>query len=127
MNLLLDTCALLWLAQGGGALSARAVAAIDEAGMVFISAITAFECTLKYHQRKLELPAPPQIWLNEVLSHHRVEVLPLDLETCVASAELAWHHRDPADRFIIATAKLRQLAIVTGDRSFSLYGVPLLG
>lgn len=126
MNLLLDTCALLWVAQGGGALSAGAVEAIDEAGMVFISAISAFECTLKYHQRKLELPAPPQTWLNEVLSHHRVDVLPIDLATCVAAAELPWHHRDPTDRFIIATALLKQLAIVTADGNFAAYGVPVL-
>jgi PIN domain nuclease of toxin-antitoxin system len=126
VNLLLDTCALLWLAGGGGSLSPQALRAIDNAGMVFISSISGFEVTLKYHQHKLELPAPPDTWLAYVLVHHSVEVVPLDLETCVAAAELPWHHRDPADRFIIATAKLRHLVVVTADTNFSAYGLEIL-
>jgi len=39
---------------------------------------------------------------------------------------LPWHHRDPADRFIIATAQMEDLAVVTGDGRFKDYGVETL-
>lgn len=39
------------------------------------------------------------------------------------AAELPLHHRDPVDRFIIATALIHQLPVLTGDKRFPLYGV----
>ena len=39
------------------------------------------------------------------------------------AAELPLHHRDPADCFIIATALIHQLPVLTGDKRFPLYGV----
>lgn len=56
--MLLDTCALLWLASGGGQLSRTVLERIDASDMVYISAISAFEVSLKYRQGKLGLPVP---------------------------------------------------------------------
>jgi len=39
---------------------------------------------------------------------------------------LPYVHRDPADRFIIATALIRNLPVVTTDRRFSQYGVTVI-
>ena len=41
--MILDTCALIWLASGSDQLSKAALAAIDAADLVYVSAITAFE------------------------------------------------------------------------------------
>jgi PIN domain nuclease of toxin-antitoxin system len=46
--MLLDTCALLWLASGGGELTDSALERIDLSPTVWISAITGFEISLKY-------------------------------------------------------------------------------
>ena len=49
--------------------------------------------------------------------------LPLSNEAMFRAGELAEHHKDPADRMIIASALLEDLAVVTTDRNFPLYGV----
>jgi PIN domain nuclease of toxin-antitoxin system len=62
--MLLDTCALLWLAQGGGQLSADVCRLIREAPIVYVSAISGFEVGIKYEKRKLILPALPADWFK---------------------------------------------------------------
>ncbi len=124
--LLLDTCALLWLVNGGGQLTQTALEEIERAPKVYISAISGFEISLKYYKGKLGLPMQPQEWLNIAVEHHELSVLSLDVETCIASTELPPIHHDPCDRFIIATAKRHKLSIVTADSRFQAYGVDVM-
>ena len=37
------------------------------------------------------------------------------------------HHADPFDRLLIAQARIEKLVLVTQDRQFLAYGVPVLG
>jgi PIN domain nuclease of toxin-antitoxin system len=124
--MILDTCALLWLASGGGKLSRRTLEEIQTSPAVYISAISGFEIALKVANGKLKLPVPIQKWFKEVIEGHGLTLLPLDLELCVAAAHLPGIHKDPADRFIIATAKLNNLAVVTTDENFEKYGLTVL-
>ncbi len=124
--MLLDTCALLWLAEGGRNLSREALKRIDNAAGLHISAITGLEIGLKYRSGKLELPALPVEWLKVVLDHHDIKAVPLDLYTCVAATELPMIHRDPCDRLIIATARANGWSIVTADTRFSMYDVEVI-
>jgi PIN domain nuclease of toxin-antitoxin system len=126
MMILLDTCALLWLVNGGGKLTQTALEEIDRAPEVYISAISGFEISLKYHKGKLGLPLKPREWFNMAVEHHELSVISLDVETCMASTELPSIHQDPCDRFIIATAKLYKLPIVTADPRFQTYGVDVI-
>lgn len=124
--MILDTCALIWLAEGGRHLTPAAKEAIADVPTLYISAITGFEVGVKHAQRKLELPVAPAEWLAGVLSHHDIDTLDLSLDVCVAAAGLPPIHRDPADRFILATAKLSRLPIITADERFSTYGVEVI-
>ena len=124
--IILDTCALLWLAAGGGQLSEAALARIDAAVVVHVSAISGFEIGLKFRGGKLSLPATPQEWFQAVLEQHSIEVLHLDLSICILSSQLPPIHRDPCDRLIIATAKIRKMPIVTTDALFENYGITLI-
>ncbi len=54
--MLLDTCALLWLAEGGKELSVGARKQIESNAVVYVSAISAFEIGLKHRAGKLALP-----------------------------------------------------------------------
>jgi PIN domain nuclease of toxin-antitoxin system len=56
--MLLDTCALLWLAEGGQKLSRQARDRIEDTPVVFVSAISAFEIAAKCRSGKLKLPVP---------------------------------------------------------------------
>ena len=124
--MILDTCALLWLASGDKKLSRAALKEIDEAPAVYVSAISGFEIAIKSAKGKLKLPNPPQEWFEKVVEHHGLAVLPLDLHGCIAAAQLPPVHNDPCDRFIIATAKLHDLTVVTTDERFEKYGVAVI-
>ena len=121
--LLLDTCALLWLARGDGPLSPETNTRIAEHPVVCLSAISGFEIGTKYRKGKLRLPAEPTDWLEIIVAHHNLLVLPLDLEICAAATSLPEIHHDPCDRLIIATALAHKLTVVTTDRYFAAYGV----
>jgi PIN domain nuclease of toxin-antitoxin system len=123
---ILDTCALLWVAQGGGALSAAALHRIDTAPVVYVAAISGFEIGIKVQKGKLHLPVPPADWFAAVLSHHHLEVLALDLDVCLRSTTLPAIHADPCDRMIIAAAQVYHLPVVTTDPLFARYGIEVI-
>ena len=124
--MILDTCALLWLASGDKKLSRAALQKIGEASAVYVSSISGFEIAIKSARGKLKLPSPPQEWFDNIVEHHGLAVLPLDLADCIAAADLPPIHNDPCDRFIIAAAKLRELPVVTTDEQFQEYGVTVI-
>jgi len=123
---MLDTCALLWLAQGGDELSEAALQGIEAAPVVYVSAISGFEIGIKVQKGKLELPARPADWFAAVLEHHNIEVLPLVLEVCIRATELPAIHADPCDRMIIAAAQMHHIPVVTTDLLFSRYGIEVI-
>jgi len=124
--MILDTCALLWLASGDKKLSRAAIKRIDQAPTVYVSAITGFEIALKAAKGKLKLPLSPKDWFDRVVDHHDLTILALTLDVCIAATELPAIHDDPCDRFIIATARLNDLSVVTADEQFEKYGVAVI-
>lgn len=121
--MLLDTCALLWLAHEQEKIDQGVLEWISESPIVYISAISAFEIGLKYKAGKLYLPVPPKSWFQEIVNHHDLEVIDIDRDICIKATELPDIHKDPCDRFIIATALIKQLPVITADRRFHDYGV----
>jgi PIN domain nuclease of toxin-antitoxin system len=123
---LLDTCALIWLSSDAAELSEQARTAINVADTVWVSAISAWEISLKVARETLELPLGPEAWFDRALDHHHLSLAALDVHVLVAANALPWHHRDRADRFIIATARSLGAAVVTADRKFEQYDVVVL-
>ncbi len=124
--MLLDTCALLWLANDQTKISRETLRRIEASPAVFISAASGFEIALKHRIGKLHLPIPPQEWIREIIRHHQIDVIDLDLEICMKAVDLPPVHKDPCDRFIISTALIHNLPIVTADYRFSDYGAEVL-
>ena len=124
--MLLDTCALIWLAMGGGRVSKKARQAIDEAAAVYVSSISAFEIAYASEKGRLDLPCDPERWYFEVLEQHNLNEVLLSGKIAIASTKLPMVHTDPCDRFIIATAQLENLPIVTADRKFLKYNVAII-
>ncbi len=124
--MLLDTCALLWLAQGGGQLSPDVLKRLAEAPFVYVSAISGFEVGIKHKKGKLDLPVSPSDWFDVIVKHHDLQVLSLDLEICIRSTQLPPIYSDPCDRMIIATAQIHQLVVVTADTVFKAYEIETL-
>ena len=124
--MVLDTCALLWLAEGSPRLSKVARGRLAEAALVYVSAITAFEIGLKHRSGKLVLPVPPHEWFASVVEHHALATEPLGWDVCAAASQLPPIHKDPCDRFIIATARKLGVPVVTPDPTFKAYGIEVV-
>jgi PIN domain nuclease of toxin-antitoxin system len=53
-------------------------------------------------------------------------MIDISLEIALKSTTLPRIHKDPADRFIIATAQLYKIPVVTKDKMFNEYGVKII-
>lgn len=125
-SLILDTCALVWLVSDDDHLTESAKTEIEAAQLVYVSAISAWEISLKVSHGALKLPLPPLKWFNRALQSHHLTLVNLTVEILTHANALPWHHRDPADRFIIATALHHNLIVVTSDQRFKKYGIETL-
>ena len=125
-RLLLDTCALLWLANKSESLSLVARLQIEEAEEVFVSPASAWEIAVKYGKGKLRLPCDPIKWFEHALEVFGIKILPFDYKLWMRSTQLPNHHQDPADRTIIQTALENDLIVVTHDHRFPQYGVKVI-
>ncbi|WP_321413298.1 type II toxin-antitoxin system VapC family toxin [uncultured Desulfobacter sp.] len=122
--MILDTCALLWLAGNDrDRISKKTWDKMDQSPVAGIISITGFEIGLKYQANKLKLPTTPDQWVKLAVEFHQLEVIPLNMEMCLLSSKLPPIHKDPCDRFIIAAAILRGMPVVTTDRRFAEYGI----
>jgi PIN domain nuclease of toxin-antitoxin system len=127
MKLLLDTHVLLWAATDVGRLAPDARAAIEDgAHDVLVSVVTAWEIAIKQSIGKLDLARPAEQWLPDVMKRTGFEVAELPMSAALHVRGLAWHHRDPFDRFLIAQALDQGYTIVSRDSVFDAYGVPVL-
>jgi len=110
MNLLLDTHALLWWLDDPATLSEEARLAIaDSKNMVFVSAASVWEITIKKGLGKLDAPNN----LEEVIAENRFSPLPITIAHALAVSQLPRHHNDPFDRTLAAQAKVEGLTLVT--------------
>jgi PIN domain nuclease of toxin-antitoxin system len=128
--LLLDTCALIWLANGDP-LARTATEAIDHAGRadgVFVSSISGWEIGLLSKPRSrrsgaLQFLPDPKTWFAKVLAGPGIWESRLTSEIAIDASFLPGAlHGDPGDRMIIATARSFGLPIVTRDRRIIDYG-----
>ena len=121
--LLIDTCALLWLASAPDRISSDVRRQIAESDVRYVSSMTFWEIIFKCQIDKLKLGLDPVVWLERVEKKFALTLVDVSHEIMVNAALLPLHHRDPADRFIIATALEMDLPVVTNDDNFPKYGV----
>jgi PIN domain nuclease of toxin-antitoxin system len=120
-GVLLDTCALIWIATAGPMLSStlEAVRAASGHGRVFVSVVSAWETaclTQSQGGRAPRLLPDPKAWFAAVLQGPGIRVVPFSPGITIDSEHLpGLPHRDPADRALIATARQLGIPLVTRD------------
>ena len=127
--MILDTCALLWLADASirhNKISAPTLELINNSAVVYVSAISGFEIGTMVGSSKLILPVSPAEWFDTILAFHHLELMDLTFEVCLRATQLPKIHEDPCDRFIIASALTFEMPVVTSDVRFKAYGVEVL-
>ena len=121
---LLDTCALLWWTLQPESLSAaasRVCARIGREGGC-VSSVSLWEIGVKWKRKALDLGG---IDLREYSLRldtvGGLEIVPVSGAIWVESVLLDWDNRDPADRVIVAMARLRAIPVVTMDSAIRAY------
>lgn len=122
--ILIDTHVLVWVTGRSPKLSSRARTILDtsDAGEVLVSAITPWEIALLDKKGRLPLGMEVSRWLDQVLGHPRIRLIPLEPSIAIESVRLPGDfHNDPADRIIIATARHLSVPLLTADEAILAY------
>ena len=120
MRLLLDTNALVrWHLKK---LRPAAVRTVERAELVVVSAISAWEIAIKQALGKLELKDT----VEDIVEQNGFVTLSATIRHGDLLRDLPLHHPDPFDRLLIVQALDEGLTILTSDRSFEPYRVPVV-
>jgi PIN domain nuclease of toxin-antitoxin system len=98
-------------------------ALLDPAIVRFVSHVSLWEIAIKRTTKKLAFSDEDIAQTTIDLS---AEELLIARHHVLSVSDLPLIHRDPFDRLLIAQAKLEGLTIVTSDRQFEAYGIPVL-
>ena len=117
MNLLLDTHILLWSLLEPERLPADITAALTHKdNTLWISPITIWEILVLAEKGRIVLDKNPADWMRDVLKTVPLIEAPVNHEVALQSQLIRLNHRDPAERFLAATARVYDLTLVTMDR-----------
>lgn len=120
MTALLDTHVLIWWLQGEGPLSTaqrRVLEAADADSPLRISDISLWEIATLHSLQRIRLALPLREWLAKAVAPQLVRRH--GISPAIASEVAALpgsFHGDPADRIIVATARVVGATLLTHDR-----------
>ena len=118
--LLLDTHVWLWFMLGDPELAISERNAINRAaasGDLKIAAISVWEAALSALRGRVALGQHLAQWMSEAVSAPGLSIEPLLPQVAVEACSLPEaFHRDPADRLMVATARVANATLMTRDR-----------
>lgn len=127
MKLLLDTCAFIWLTNEPNRLGPAAREALDSEGAsILLSDVSVWEICMKWQAKKLGLPAPPRVWVEQQANLWKLTRLSISPSACYRATELPDIHKDPFDRLLVSQAIDDGLTVVTPDEWIHQYPVAVL-
>jgi PIN domain nuclease of toxin-antitoxin system len=116
VRLLLDTHIWIWQAIEPTRLKQRVAAAIeDEANEVWLSPVSIWELSVLVEKGRIELDDDVDAWVSRMLAQFTIREAPLTNEVALEVSRIRFAHKDPADHFIAASAKVFDLTLVTAD------------
>jgi PIN domain nuclease of toxin-antitoxin system len=116
MNLLLDTHIWIWSVLEPQRLSRRVARALTNPGnQLWLSSISVWELLLLHRKHRIELEEEADSWVRKTLNALQVNEAPLTIDIALEVSALHLPHDDPADHFLVATAKVLGLTLVTAD------------
>jgi PIN domain nuclease of toxin-antitoxin system len=87
-----------------------------------LSAISLWEAAMLANRGRLDIDLPIHEWLELASRFPRMRILPLDVRIAAETVSLPEpFHRDPADRIIVATARVLGCPLMTVDAQIRAY------
>ena len=124
MKLLLDTHNFIWFIEGNPELSSLAKNLIEDSeNERLLSIASLWEIAIKTSLGRLNLNATIQQLVDNHVYGNAIALLPITANCLDCLAKLAFYHKDPFDRLIIAQAMVEKLTIVGKDGLFADYDV----
>lgn len=116
MRLLLDTHIWLWSVLEPEHLSRRITKEIQDLGNeLWLSPISVWELIVLWQKRRIVPDEDIETWVPQALRSLPLQEAPVTYEVARETGRLRLAHRDPVDRFLLATAKVFDLTLVTAD------------
>ena len=120
---LLDTHVWLWFVAGDTTLKPKIRALINTAiqeGELYLSSISFWEVSMLVAKKRIVLNCPSLDWIQQAAA--KLQVIHLTAAISVDSCELPDDfHGDPADRMIVASARVENLVLLTRDNNILKY------
>jgi PIN domain nuclease of toxin-antitoxin system len=117
VKLLLDTHVLIWSQETPGRLGPAArKALLDPANEILVSAASSLEIARLVHLKQLVLKVGLGTWLAIALRSLQASSVPVDHAVALEAYTLPGpFHKDPADRLLVATARIEKATLLTAD------------
>lgn len=116
MKLLLDTHIWVWSALDRTRLSRRLTGTLENpSNELWLSPISLWEVLTLCQKQRLTLYPSPQAWIANALDAVPMREAQVTYQVAQETARVQLPHRDPADRFLVATARVFGLTLVTAD------------
>jgi PIN domain nuclease of toxin-antitoxin system len=122
LRLLLDTHVVLWWQTDDRRLGREARKAIATADIVWVSAVSGWEASIKAARGRLRLDEKFRI----LVAVDGFTELPVSLSHAERLRDLPPHHADPFDRLLVAQALVEKATLVSHDRAIEPYGAPVI-
>ena len=120
--IVLDTHVWIWWVDNNPRLKSSVRDRIDLEDDVRVSAISLLEIATAVSLGRLVLKPSVEQWIEVAQTAQQIRLEPLSAKQCLDSVSLPGEfHRDPADRLIVALARILGAELITADHRILAY------
>ncbi|MFN7814221.1 MAG: type II toxin-antitoxin system VapC family toxin [Planctomycetia bacterium] len=123
MSLLLDTHVWIWTQEQPDAIGTKARSLLETTtDELCVSAVSSLEIARLVAAGMLELKGSLDRWVRTAIDSLEARSIDVDHRIAIEAYKLPGRfHKDPADRMLVATARVNELTLVTADERILAY------
>lgn len=114
---LLDTHTFIWLVIEPERASRQVVAELEDAeGCLWLSPVSIWEIALLSKRKSFHLGSTLSHWVSSAVRRYSLQEAEVTWDVALEFDRIQLPHKDPADRLLVATARVYGLTLVTADQ-----------